>query len=520
MKKRLTYALLASILMTNSVLIEPSYAWNLKHVSIAPINTIHFNEMVTIAGSTNLDKLIIRVKRPNGSLMYFDIIDVHQGDFINSFRMPALEESGIYNIEVGNDSDISTTQFQYISKTEPPSQPDKPNKPEQPIIVNKTELLATMEEARLYAASMYTAGSWARLQMELTKCQQVYEDIKATQLEVDEATSQLKHAIKALQRLSPETSDEEEISSNTNQKLEEVSIFATDLRNSPDQNMTLQATEDFIKDFKELYENTAVETIEFIIEDEVDENLNSKIKLGLKVNNKQLMVKGKIPPVEVTLAYEADKEREAEYFAIKHIGENKSKRAVRTQYDSNSVSFIVEELGDYQISYHEEKFMDLQNVPMQQRSINSLVAQGIIKGRTHTHFMPEASVTRAEYIVLLMRTLNLETAHKELFKDVAPTHYYYHEANAAKALGIVNGKGDNYFKPNEKITKQEMFLMTQRALKIDGVLEDEEQAKLLEQLENLNVSRAETAVLLYEIYKSYEQLVNHAFTISIIPTRV
>lgn len=44
--------------------------------------------------------------------------------------------------------------------------------------------------------------------------------------------------------------------------------------------------------------------------------------------------------------------------------------------------------------------------------------------------------------------------------------YYYEAVGIAHHLGIVNGKADGRFDPNASVTRQEMFAMAARALKL------------------------------------------------------
>ena len=136
-------------------------------------------------------------------------------------------------------------------------------------------------------------------------------------------------------------------------------------------------------------------------------------------------------------------------------------------------------------------------------------------------------------MVLLVRMLSPNGEPEGNFADVTPDKYYYKEIAIAKQLGIAQGSGDNSIEPEASISRQDMMVLTSRALvylqKIEGssVAETifaefvdknqisdyaiESVGRMVEEgfiagdeshkLNPLaNTTRAETAVLLYRIY--------------------
>ncbi|MOA21635.1 Endo-1,4-beta-xylanase A precursor [compost metagenome] len=55
-----------------------------------------------------------------------------------------------------------------------------------------------------------------------------------------------------------------------------------------------------------------------------------------------------------------------------------------------------------------------------------------------------------------------------MFSDVQESDYYYDELVIAKELGIATGFEDNTFKPNSSISRQDMMVLTIRALAAAG----------------------------------------------------
>ncbi len=87
-------------------------------------------------------------------------------------------------------------------------------------------------------------------------------------------------------------------------------------------------------------------------------------------------------------------------------------------------------------------------------SINSMAAQGIVQG-DNGKFRPDASITRAELITMVVRALNLsEKGTQTGFSDVAEDSWYASYIKAALDNGIISK--DTHFRPNDVVTREEM----------------------------------------------------------------
>ena len=70
-----------------------------------------------------------------------------------------------------------------------------------------------------------------------------------------------------------------------------------------------------------------------------------------------------------------------------------------------------------------------------------------------------------------MRALELKGqsgTNTAAFSDVQPTAYYAQAVAIAKELGIASGFEDNTFKPGSSISRQDMMILTAKALKAAG----------------------------------------------------
>jgi hypothetical protein len=73
-------------------------------------------------------------------------------------------------------------------------------------------------------------------------------------------------------------------------------------------------------------------------------------------------------------------------------------------------------------------------------------------------------ITRGEYTAKIIRLLGIEAETSDNFADVKADDENYNAIAVAKKVGIVNGTKDGSFKPDEKITVQDMAVITARAL--------------------------------------------------------
>jgi len=113
-------------------------------------------------------------------------------------------------------------------------------------------------------------------------------------------------------------------------------------------------------------------------------------------------------------------------------------------------------------------FSDIGGVPWAKDAIENLAGMGIIKGKSGSLFMPNDTVTRAEFAVMLVRAFGLETAPVGSLADVKYDKWYYREVMIAENFGIVSGDGNNRFYPERPITREEIAVMVFRALQASG----------------------------------------------------
>lgn|GEM_PF-5292013 len=200
-------------------------------------------------------------------------------------------------------------------------------------------------------------------------------------------------------------------------------------------------------------------------------------------------------------------------------------------YNDNN---IIVHLSCYAVAYVTASFKDLDGVEWGRKPIEVMASKGIINGTGQNAFSPSAYISRADYLVLLIKTLGLTAGFEGNFDDVQPGIYYYQAIGIAKKLGIATGSGNNRYNPRDNISRQDMMVLTARALerfkglKVTGDTADLDKfsdkgdiagyavrdlATLVREgliagsndklNPRLQTTRAEAAVFLYQIYNKF-----------------
>ncbi|KPN95435.1 hypothetical protein AO843_20985 [Lysinibacillus sp. ZYM-1] len=109
-------------------------------------------------------------------------------------------------------------------------------------------------------------------------------------------------------------------------------------------------------------------------------------------------------------------------------------------------------------------FSDVSTNHPSYEAIMSLQQAGIVDG-SKGEFHPNNSLTRAEMAKIVALALGIEPGGTSTFQDVSTTHWSYAYIAALEELGIVLGdKGK--FKPDEPVTRAQFVAMINRALNL------------------------------------------------------
>ncbi|CAH8717961.1 S-layer homology domain-containing protein [Paenibacillus thiaminolyticus] len=123
-------------------------------------------------------------------------------------------------------------------------------------------------------------------------------------------------------------------------------------------------------------------------------------------------------------------------------------------------------------------------------AILKLAAAGIIAGYPDGTFRPSRSLTRAEFVTLLVHALKLEMHREPIFTDSA-SHWASEAISIAQEYGLIKGYNANTFGPDDRITREQMAAVIARVYAGDRVPSSEESALAYEDAADISVWAAD-----------------------------
>lgn len=120
-----------------------------------------------------------------------------------------------------------------------------------------------------------------------------------------------------------------------------------------------------------------------------------------------------------------------------------------------------------------DKLIDIDELS-NKNEIELLYNLGIVEGNENGEFMPDASVRRIEFAVMILRMLKMDGfAMSGEFDDIPSTHWAYQYAGTLKSMGIVEGIGDNLFGIDMDVTYDQALKMLVSALGYANIAEQQ-----------------------------------------------
>lgn len=107
-------------------------------------------------------------------------------------------------------------------------------------------------------------------------------------------------------------------------------------------------------------------------------------------------------------------------------------------------------------------FLDVDSVKWAEEAINALYKEGIISGKGNGLFAPNDNVTRGEFVKMIVNAFKIKGVYNLDFTDVTSNDWQYPYIAAAFSQGIINGKSSSIFGVNENITREDMAVILAR----------------------------------------------------------
>ncbi len=109
------------------------------------------------------------------------------------------------------------------------------------------------------------------------------------------------------------------------------------------------------------------------------------------------------------------------------------------------------------------QFTDVPDFEWFNTSVSTLVKLGIVNGRTETEFAPNEPITRAEFATICARFDDSDYSVTDNFTDIAE-HWAVSYIRESAARGWIKGYEDNTFRPDRLITRAETMTLINRVL--------------------------------------------------------
>lgn len=195
------------------------------------------------------------------------------------------------------------------------------------------------------------------------------------------------------------------------------------------------------------------------------------IELKAYINGVETKWSNPDAPVKVSVPYTptTSELQNAEYITVWYIDDEGNVTPVPSgRYDAKekAVVFTTTHFSKFAVTYVVKSFNDVSEFAWAQKQISVLASKGIINGTSATTFAPKANITRADFLHLLVKTLSLSAKTDSNFSDIKADAYYAESVAIAKKLGITNGVGNNKFDPSASISRQDMMVLTYKALEL------------------------------------------------------
>ncbi|WP_307298148.1 MULTISPECIES: cadherin-like beta sandwich domain-containing protein [unclassified Paenibacillus] len=122
--------------------------------------------------------------------------------------------------------------------------------------------------------------------------------------------------------------------------------------------------------------------------------------------------------------------------------------------------------SNYGLIWNPKEFPDVAN-HWSKSAVNDMASRLVVNGVDSTHFNPNSNVTRAEFAAILVRALGLsDTGTSSKFSDVSTSDWYMGAVTVANKYNLIDGYENGTFRPNQTISRQEAFVILNRAIAI------------------------------------------------------
>ncbi|MCL6661546.1 glycosyl hydrolase 53 family protein [Paenibacillus amylolyticus] len=231
------------------------------------------------------------------------------------------------------------------------------------------------------------------------------------------------------------------------------------------------------------------------------------VDVSLLMNNKPLQWTNRA--VEVALSNVEQPKKNDVVMVVHSVSPSGEMKPVTySKYDdkTKTMAFKPLESGSYVIAEVEVPLHDLQNHNWALQEVQNLYGKGIITGMSATRFVPQGELTRAQFLQMIIKGIGdvrQPDPSISIPTDVKEGQWYADSVRLGIEMNIIQGRADGSFGANERISREDMAVMLNRALQ---VVQRDQDANNAAQGNTLFVDNAEIAGYAKEAVASMQQL--------------
>jgi hypothetical protein len=177
-------------------------------------------------------------------------------------------------------------------------------------------------------------------------------------------------------------------------------------------------------------------------------------------------------PVDITVPYTLKPSENPALISVFFINDAGFYEQVTGVYDAatGTVKFATTHFSKFVIQYNAVTFADLASFDWAKESIEVMASKGMVKGMGNDLYKPGEYLTRAQFVTMVLRVFGISNEQTAIdFSDVNADDWFFGSVSSALKAGIVSGRSDGTFAPNEQISRQDMSAVLANALsKITG----------------------------------------------------
>lgn len=512
-------------------------------VTLNAIPEKHPGDGVTISGTTVLDEVTVKVLRPNSTVLYVEVLD--GGSFSDTFTLPGDTALGAYTVVAGKGTDMAAGTFT-VTKSDDGSGDDEDSEnsgdnedkgdgsptptaspaagePEIRVLDNRTAMAVTRPSLDKEKDAAVSAVSAELMRKALGLAKTASDGIRRVMFEIPEIEGADNYTLRL------PTSALSSGEGDTRIKIA-APLGTLSLPGNMFDGGGLTGEEEI--------ELTIGRADTAGLAEDIRRQIGERpvIELTAEAGGRVIDWNNPDAPVTVSIPYTPTEEelKDPEHIVVWYIdGQGNVIPVPNGRYDpaAGEVTFTITHFSKYAAAFVKKTFADIQGYAWAKKEIEVLASKGIIEGMSASSYGPGSNITRADFVTLLVRALELKASFEGNFDDVKASDYYYGAVGTAKKLGIIKGVGNNKFDPRAGITREDMMVMAAGAMEAAGKIKDDADISVLsaytdsasvssyaaasvaalikngiikgdDKLINPcgNTTRAETAVVIYRIY--------------------